>query len=229
MPPEQQPLQFEHHGNQRFSNFYADRNQEIISHLQAAIDGSGEQFIYLWGAPGRGKSHLLQACCLYAADRQKRVFLLAPYTDPQPGIIEGLETMDVVCIDDIDRFIGSSAWETALFNLFNRLRDQQTCLIVAGHFSPTQLPVNLVDLKTRLAWGLTLKLKTLDDQAMIAALQLKADSLGFEISDKAGRFLLTHYTRDCVALWALLHRLDQASLAAHRKVTIPFLKQVLSL
>ncbi|NOU15206.1 MAG: DnaA regulatory inactivator Hda, partial [Methylococcaceae bacterium] len=56
----------------------------------------------------------------------------------------------------------------------------------------------------------------------------KADQLGFEISPKVGRFLLTHYARDLNGLWVLLEKLDRASLAAKRKLTLPFLRQVLS-
>ena len=52
--------------------------------------------------------------------------------------------------------------------------------------------------------------------------------MGFEISAQVGHFLLTHYERDLPGLWVLLTKLDQASLAAKRKLTIPFLKQILN-
>ncbi len=228
---EQLPLQFEYRGNQKFATFYPGRNQEIITHLKACTDHSGEQFLYIWGARGQGKSHLLQACCHQAFERNHQAFYLAPNLDklPEASILDGLEAMDLVCIDDIDQFLDQANWEQALFNFFNRLRDNNKRLIVASQYSPTQIPVQLSDLKTRLSWGLTLKLQALDDAELIGALQLRANTMGFEISEKSGRFLLTHYTRDSIALWNLLHRLDHATLAAQRKVTIPFLKQLLAL
>ncbi len=228
---EQLPLQFEYRGNQKFATFYPGHNQEIIAHLKACTDHSGEQFLYICGTAGQGKSHLLQACCHQAYEQSHQAFYLTPNLDelPEASILDGLDNMDLVCIDDIDRFLGQANWEQALFNFFNKLRDNNKRLIVASQYSPTQIPVQLSDLKTRLSWGLTLKLQALDDEELIGALQLRANTMGFEISEKSGRFLLAHYTRDSIALWNLLHRLDHATLAAQRKVTIPFLKQLLAL
>ncbi len=115
----------------------------------------------------------------------------------------------------------------AFFNFFNLHRDQGHTLILSSSCPPNELAIRLPDLKTRLNWGLTLKLQPLTDEDRITALTYKASQMGFEISPKAGRFLLTHYDRDLSSLWALLKKLDQLSLAAKRKLTIPFLKQIL--
>jgi len=98
---------------------------------------------------------------------------------------------------------------------------------VSASCAPNKLDIQLPDLKTRLNWGLTLKIKPLADNETIAALCFKADLMGFEISPQAGRFLLTHFDRDLPSLWGLLEKLDKASLAAKRKLTIPFLKKIL--
>lgn len=226
---EQLPLQFEYRANQYFKDFYPGSNQETLAHLQACINQSGEQFIFLWGAAGQGKSHLLQACCQQAFERGQQAFCLSPTHKTSPFILDGLEAMDLVCIDDIDDLITQPNWQLALFNLFNSLRMHNKQLIIASHYPPTQLVVQLADLKTRLGWGLTLKLQALNDAEMIKALQLRAHTLGFEISDKSGQYLLSHYSRDSLALWGLLCQIDCATLVAQRKVTIPFLKELLSL
>jgi DnaA family protein len=114
----------------------------------------------------------------------------------------------------------------ALFNFFNRHRDLGHKLIISSGVAPNALAIQLPDLKTRLNWGLGLNLQTPDDDGRIAALVYKARRMGLEISLPAGRFLLHRADRDMASLWRLLDRLDQASLAAKRKLTIPFLKQI---
>lgn len=227
---EQCPIQFENKVEQSFSSFYIASHQEIIQHLTETASGQGTQQIYLWGSEGLGKTHLLQASCLQAHQLQRSVFYLSLEKNqlPNPSVLNGLETIDLVCIDNIENCSGNSLWELALFNFYNLLRENDHQLILAAHCPPNLLPICLADLKTRMAWGLTLKLQDLTDTQRIAALTCKANDLGFEISPQVGDFLNKHYARNLPALWKLLPRLEQATLAAKRKLTVPFLKQILS-
>jgi DnaA-homolog protein len=226
----QVPLHFEFRANQTFDDFFTGCNLEIISHLQKSIAGNGERQIFLWGQSGLGKSHLLQACCHQAQNQQLSSFYFALSRSelPDPGLLKGLYSFDVVCFDDIEHIAGNETWELAFFNFFNLHRDQDHTLILSASCQPNEIAIQLPDLKTRLNWGLTLKMQPLCDDDKITALIFKAGQMGFEISPQAGRFLLTHYDRDWSSLWALLKKLDQASLAAKRKLTVPFLKQILN-
>jgi DnaA family protein len=225
----QLPLNFEFRANHTFNDFFPGSNQEIITHLQTCIAGSGEQQIFLWGTSGLGKSHLLQACChqAYSQNLSSFYFSLSPLELPDPILLTGLERFDIVCFDNIEHLAGDPVWEQAFFNFFNQHRSHNHRLVLSASCPANQLAIHLPDLKTRLNWGLTLKIKPLADNEKIAALTFKADRMGFEISPQAGRFLLTHYDRNLASLWALLDKLDQASLAAKRKLTIPFLKKIL--
>jgi len=225
----QLPLHFEFRANQTFDDFFPGSNLEIITHLQKSIEGNGERQIFLWGQSGLGKSHLLQACCHEAQSRQLSsfYFALSPSELPDPALLKGLDKFDIVCFDNIEHIAGNEAWELAFFNFFNLHRDQGHTLILSAACPPNEIAIQLPDLKTRLNWGLTLQIPPLSDDDRITALIFKADQMGFEISPQAGRFLLTHYDRDLSSLWALLTKLDRASLAAKRKLTIPFLKQIL--
>lgn len=227
---EQLPLHFEFRANQTFNDFFPGNNREIVIHLQQCVTGLGEQLIFLWGQPGLGKTHLLQACCHQAQQHKLSSFYfdLATVNLPDPMLLNGLDEFDVVCFDNIERIAGNADWEQAFFNFFNRLRDCGHKLIVSASSTANDMGIQLPDLKTRLNWGLTLKIQPLTDSDRIAALIFKADQMGFEIAPAAGRFLLTHYDRDLATLWALLEKLDKASLAAKRKLTLPFLKQILS-
>jgi DnaA family protein len=226
----QLPLHFEFRANQTFDDFFPGTNLEIINHLQKSIAGNGERQIFLWGQSGLGKSHLLQACCQQAQSRQlgSFYFALSALQQPDPGLLTGLDKFDIVCFDNIEHIAGNPAWELAFFNFYNLHRDQGHTLIVSASCPPNEIAFQLPDLKTRLNWGLTLKIQPLCDTDRITALIFKADQMGLEISPQAGRFLLTHYDRDLSSLWVLLTKLDRASLAAKRKLTIPFLKQILS-
>jgi DnaA family protein len=225
----QLPLHFEFRANQTFDDFFPGSNLEIINHLQKSIAGNGERQIFLWGQSGLGKSHLLQACCHEAQSRQLSsfYFALSPSELPDPALLKGLDKFDIVCFDNIEHIAGNEAWELAFFNFFNLHRDQGHTLILSAACPPNEIAIQLPDLKTRLNWGLTLQIPPLSDNDRITALIFKADQMGFEISPQAGRFLLTHYDRDLSSLWILLTKLDRASLAAKRKLTIPFLKQIL--
>jgi len=226
---EQIPVQFELSAEQSFSSFYTACHQEAIQHLTNTANGKGDQQIFLWGEQGAGKSHLLQACCQQAHQQQRSVFYLPLQKNrlPATDVLEGLEVLDLVCIDNIENCAGDSAWELALFNFYNLHRESGHQLVVSAHCPPNELPLNLPDLKTRMSWGLILKLQELSDAERIAALTCKAKHLGFEISPQVGQFLNKHYSRDLPALWELLPKLEQATLIAKRKLTVPFLKQIM--
>ncbi len=226
---EQLPLQFEFQSNQNFTTFYPGDNQETINHLQHIFDNN-EQQIFLWGAAGTGKTHLLQAICQESNQQQKTSFYFSFDNKqmPDPEILNGLENFDLVCFDNIERIAEDSEWEQAFFNFFNLHRDNNKQLILSAQCPPKYLNIQLPDLKTRMGWGLTLKITPLTNEQQLNALIYKANDLGFEIPENVGRFLMTHYARDMPSIWVLLDTIDHATLAAKRKLTIPFLKQIMS-
>lgn len=226
----QVPLQFEFQTDLSFASFFAGDNTEIVASLQALAGQGVEQQVFIWGEHGSGKSHLLQACCQQAKAQDKNPFLLQFIPDHLPPIqlLEGLEELELVCFDDIQHIAGHTDWETALFGFYNSHRQNNHKLLLAADCPPKYLPFALPDLKTRMSWGLTLKIQSLRDDQLIDALTFKAHFMGFDIPPKVGRFLLNHYVHDLPALWLLLERIDRATLAAHRKLTIPFLKQILA-
>jgi DnaA family protein len=226
----QVPLQFEFQSNLSFASFFAGNNAEIVNQLLALAGDGLEQQVFIWGEHGSGKSHLLQACCQQAKIAGQDPFFLKFAADklPSPNLLDGLEHMELVCFDDIHLIAGHSDWETALFAFYNSHRQNNHKLLLAADCPPKYLAFGLPDLKTRMSWGLTLKIQPLRDDQIIEALTFKAHFLGFDIPPKVGRFLLNHYVHDLPALWLLLEKIDRATLAAQRKLTIPFLKQILA-
>lgn len=210
--------------------FYPGDNQEVLSMLKRMSEGQGEQFIYLWGREGVGKSHLLQGACHAAAKKFSALYipLQTWLKEHTPQDLSGLERVELICIDDI-HLAEQGEWQEALFYLYNRLRTLNHRLIVAAEVAPKLLNLSLADLKSRLAWGITYPLHPLDDEALICALSLRAKQRGLELSHEVGVFLLRRYARSMPQLYALLDNLDKASLAAQRRLTIPFIKSILDL
>ena len=95
--------------------------------------------------------------------------------------------------------------------------------------SPVNLPVQLPDLASRLTWGEVYQLAPLNDKQKIDVLQKAAYQRGIELPDETANFLFKRLERDMKTLFNALEKLDQASLQAQRKLTIPFVKEILSL
>ncbi len=205
-----------------FDNFVPGSNDVLLQALRQACDDH-QGFIFFWGPDGEGKSHLLQAACNRVGEGS--VFL--PLGEPGlvPEMLDGLEQMRLVAIDNLAAVAGDRTWETALFNLYNRIRDQgRGVLIVAAEQPLASVGLTLPDLQSRLAWGLVFQLRVLSDEQKISALQQRARGRGIELNEDVATYLLRHCRRDMAGLFELLDRLDQASLAEQRRLTIPFVK-----
>jgi DnaA family protein len=224
MEPIQLPLRIGLRDSATLANFLPGANGAAI----AALESGYEPFVYLWGAPGTGKSHLLQGLCQqFAATGGAPVYL--PLGDEQlaPEMCEGLEAMPLVCLDDIQAVAGNREWETALFHLYNRVRDAGGRLLVAADAPPGQLGIDLPDLRSRLGWGPVFHLQPLSDEEKVEALILRARGRGIELAPDVARYLMRRYRRDTHGLFELLEQLDRASLAAQRRLTIPFVRELL--
>lgn len=212
-----------------FASFLPGNNQQVLRAALDIVKGIGDNFIYIWGAEGAGRSHLLQAICHAAPEANHSAFYV-PLSNPDQlaaELFEGLENINLVCLDDIERIAGNSFWEEQLFHLFNRIRANNNRLIVTANTTPNNLAIKLPDLKSRLSWGTVYQMQILDDDQKLAALQLRAQSRGLDLDPAVGKFLLRRCPRNMLQLFTTLENLDQESLAKQRRLTIPFVKDVL--
>ena len=226
----QLPLGLELRDSARFDGFFAGPNREAVDSLRLAAVGQGESLVYIAGPAGMGKTHLLQAACHHAAgNRRASTYLpMQQLFELAPAVLEGMEQMDLVCLDDVQLMAGDEAWEHGLFNLFNRLREAGGSLLVAGEQRPGLTGFCLPDLVSRLGWGVTYVLRPLDDADMLAALSCRAAGRGLELPEETASFLLKRIPRDPASVFNLLDRLDEASMIEQRRLTIPFVKSVLA-
>ncbi|VVC76193.1 DnaA regulatory inactivator Hda [Aquicella siphonis] len=214
-----------------FDNFYSGSNGEIVAELKKTASGQGERVIYLCGTRGQGCSHLLQASCHYAHQHQiSSVYLpLANMMSLTHEVLSGLESLDLVCIDDMHRAAGHAEWEEAVFHLYNRIYDSGGKIIMAANDLPKAIHLRLPDLTSRLSWGMVYQLHPVSDAEKLTILTLRANRRGITLPEEVGKYILTHCPRHMGTLFAALDVLDKASLAAQRRLTIPFVKEVLEI
>jgi DnaA family protein len=198
-----------------FDNFVAGRNAETVAALRAVAAGRGDAFVYLFGAPGSGRSHLLTA--LAAA----RPAVLAG-GDAVPAFDAGAT---LYLVDDVDRC--DDAGQQRLFVLMNEVRARPgSALVTTGAAPPAQLALR-EDLRSRLGWGLVYEVKPLTDAERALYLRAEAERRGLRLADEVVWYLLSHVRRDMPSLRALLEQLDRASLEQHRPVTLPLVREAL--
>lgn len=209
-------------------DFCWGNNIELQQQIHATLQGHGERQIYLWGSPGCGKSHLLQACCQALPSTIYLPLKILQTWDSE--ILEGIEAQALISIDDIDVIHGHPRWEEALFHFYNRVRDQgHSILLMTGQKPPAQIPFTLPDLRSRVSWGLVMHMHELNDEDKVRTLRVHALKRGLELSDSVGQFLLNRCARNMHDLYHLLNSLDTASWQTQRKITIPFVKEILKL
>ncbi|GGC86217.1 DnaA regulatory inactivator Hda [Halopseudomonas salina] len=215
-----------------FSNFYAGPNELVVKAVRALADpqsNPADDVLYLWGACGSGRSHLLQAACHHMAEAGGLAMYLplADMIEHGPVLFEGMEEVDLLCLDELDAVVGHAHWQEALFHLYNRLRERGGHLLLAADSPPRSMALDLPDLTSRLGWGLVLQMQALDDLGKQEVLKLRAEGRGLQLSDEVARYMLSRGARGMGELFAALEKLDQASLQAKHRLTIPFVKRIM--
>jgi DnaA family protein len=199
-------------------NFIVGRNTELWITLRNLLDGApGEQCIYLWGASGSGKTHLLQAALRQRLTRRHAVYAAGTLPDEA-------QDAEIVAVDDVEAL--TEAAQIALFALYNRIRENGGVLLVSGAAAPGHLPLR-EDLRTRLGWGPVYRLHALNDAEKALALVQHAQARGFILPSEVTQYLLRHGRRDLPALLEVLDALDRHCLSLQRGASVPLLKEVM--
>ena len=223
----QLPLALRFPPEQRFST-YLQAPPGVLARLQAMAEAGAGDVQYLQGGHGSGKTHLLLAACAAAEVTGRRALYLSlgRVRGHARAALEGLEHADLVALDDLDAIGGEADDEVALFDLHNRLHDAGVGLLYAALSTPAALAIQLPDLRSRLAQCTLVPLRMLDDSGRATLLRQRAASRGLVFDETALNWLLTRCSRDLSDLSAMFDRIDRASLAAQRRITVPFLRQL---
>jgi DnaA family protein len=234
MDAKQLPLGIRLRDTSVFASYFPGRNRSVVEALAAlsarrAAANDGPTCVWVHGPACVGKTHMLQAMCASAhANGQAAAYLpLREVAQLGGEILSGYGQFSLVCLDDAEAVAGNASWERALFRLHQELDEQGGRLVLSGAAPPAALPFKLADLASRLNGGVVLTLQALDEQEQLAALRVRAEQRGCELPEETGQFLLRRLPRNMTALCNFLDQLDEASLVAQRRLTVPFVKAVM--
>lgn len=229
----QMPLALRYSPDQRFDSFVAAPSG-ALAQLRALAERPGADWLFLAGPARTGKTHLALALCAAAeqAGRRAAYLPLAAAAGRAREALQALDDRDVIALDGLEKLVGGISAESrddeiALFDFHNRARTRGTSVLYTAQALPDELALALPDLRSRLQQCARIALSPLDDDGRRAVLRDRAQRRGLVLEDAAIDWLLTRTDRDLGALVGLLDKLDRASLAAQRRVTVPFLRQVI--
>lgn len=223
---QQLPLGVRLRDTARFSSFVAGPNAEIVELLRIA-PGTAPRVLWLWGPAGSGKTHLLQAACALAGERSGTATYLDLAAGADPAWLDGCDALDFVGLDNLESVAADAAWNRALFRLHALLQEAGGRLCVATTLPPARLRLELPDLGSRLRAASVHQMRDLSETEQVEVLRRRAGQRGLELSAEAALYLLHRLPRDMHSLCSVLDTLDDASLAAQRRLTVPFLREVL--
>ncbi|HEY7672130.1 MAG TPA: DnaA regulatory inactivator Hda [Gammaproteobacteria bacterium] len=220
------PLRLDKHA--LFATFVAGANASALAHVAAVAGRQRRDIVWLCGPAGSGKTHLLQAACR-AAHEQNAASMYISLCDEHVHAEQllGAEQLGLVALDDVDAVAGDAEWEARLFTVFNEFQSRGSLLLAARN-PPSAVPFDLGDLASRAAGAIVYRLQELDEAQQLDALLGHAGRRGLELDAATARFLQSRVQRGMTELCEWLDRLDRASLAAQRRLTIPFVREVLA-
>lgn len=212
-----------------FSSYIVGGNAAAVAHMETIAAGRQTGPAWLAGPAGSGKTHLLQSICVAAGERGEAAYLPLPeLVQLGPGALEGWTRVRWLCLDDVQCIAGQPEWERVFFALHREAEERGASVIYAADRLPRAMDVTLADLASRWNAMTSFTLVPLDETGQCAALQLRAQLRGLELPPETARYLQRRYRRDMTTLYGLLDTLDEASLRARRRLTVPFIRDVLA-
>ena len=203
-----------------FDVFVPGANVAVVAHLRSAVPPLAP--VYLWGPAGCGKTHLLRALAHACQSAGLRVGWFGA-GDGLPWAFD--PSWSLVVFDRVDHL--SAAEQQAAFALLVEAQSHGAAWAAAGDAPVVDLRLR-DDLRTRIGWGHVFAIDSLGEAETRAVLRREADRRGIFLSDEVMDYLLNRFERDLGFLMRLLDRLDKYALSAHRAVTVPLLRQMLS-
>jgi DnaA family protein len=228
MTMQQIPLGVQLRERSTFPTFVIGPNVEVVTRLQNVAMQRTRAVLWLWGAEGSGRTHLLQAACAAAPLGSRVAYLpLRDLGEATVDFLGGALGVDLLCLDDLETVIGVPAIEQALFIAYRRIEEQGGRIIATASAAPAALRWGLADIASRFGAAEVFQIRSLDEVGQHEALRLRAAQRGLELPEETARYLLRRFPRDMRSLGKLLDDIDIASLSAQRRLTVPFVREIL--
>jgi len=161
--------------------------------------------IYLYGASGLGKSHLLMAAAhgykkqgmqvLYArAETFTEHVVKAIRAGEMRTFRQAYRSADVLLIDDAHLFSRKGATQEELFHTFNTLHTAGKQIILSAHCTPQELQYIEPRLVSRFEWGIVLPVDPMTELEMMQVIEKKAEALDLPLNNKVAKFLMETFS-----------------------------------
>lgn len=181
----------------------------------------------VYGLQAGGKTQFIKAVLKEAKLRKLTTYFVETNVPYDHSAFEKAGLYNFVCLDNLNEVCGISEWELSLFHLINFMEDTKKKLVLGTSVAPDNLEVNLADLGSRLRSADRVYLGPFDDEARIDFMRRIAKLRGLEISSDVGKFILRRSKRDMQEIEALVEKLEAETMKQHRKLSIPFVKEIL--
>ena len=198
------------------------QTQLIRESLNTARAAGQPERLWLHGASGVGKTH----CVVRLVEDNAGVYLHASTIHPSEfePIVDTASLWQWVVIDGVEAWLGDRGREEAIFSLWKRYPG---VLLFTARMPPHHIDWLLPDLQSRARSALVLPLTRLDDAGLVELLSRQCDARGLVVSDDVMAFLAHRMPRHPATLIRWIDALDQRSLEAQRRLTIPWIRSVL--
>ena len=205
-------------------NFVA--NKELLEFIDQFYEKKNSIEIYVYGAQGFGKTHVLQGAVLKALSGNQNAIYIDCNDSLPEHILDSIDQLNLISLDNVDVIKNDN--QDFFFDLYNRVRQAKVSILVSGSNMPADLSV-MKDLKTRLSLAAVYKLEELNDELTMSVLNNQMSERNLTINSKVYEYLFKYYSRDVKILLSAMDQLDRASLQSKKAITIPFVKKTLRL
>ena len=201
-------------------------NQELLRSINQLFLDEKSSEVFIYGASGQGKTHILQGAVLKALEMDKNaVYIDCSQSFPE-HILDLVDQIDFISFDNVHLI--SSENQEVFFDLYNRARQTQIFILVSGDSLPSDLEV-MKDIKTRLSLAAVYKLEELNDELIMSVIDSQMSQRNLSVNSNVYEYLFKNYSRDLKVLLSTLNDLDTASLQSKKPISIPFVKKFLEL
>ena len=201
-------------------------NKELLRLINQLFLNEKSSEVYIYGASGQGKTHVLQGAVLKALEIDKNAVYIDCNESFPEHILDFVDQIDFICFDNVHSILREN--QEIFFDLYNRARQAQIFILVSGNTLPSDLEV-MKDLKTRLSLAAVYKLEELNDELIMSVIDSQMSQRNLSVNSNVYEYLFKNYSRDLKLLLSTLNDLDKASLQAKKPISIPFVKNFLEL
>lgn len=205
------------HPEYTFENYCASASNRVARSIAEAVanDPNCKTFnpLFIFGSPGVGKTHLIQAVGIRMKERNPSMRVLyitsrlfeSQFTQAVSrgkinDFINFYQSIDTLIIDDIQDMIGKKGTINAFFHIFNHLTLNQKQLILASDCCPSKMEGMEERMISRFSMGMTAQLDNPDYDLRRQVLVQKAEQAGLELPEEVIDYIATNVTSGIRAL-----------------------------